>query len=110
MVDVFPVFEEIDSPILSFGYLPTLYDAPANPHHDDGTWTASAFLVRVAARVRTITPLAGIRWGYHLQQGRPTPQPAGPLRGIGLCSHAGLLGERFPSWVLDCPLGPQDVA
>jgi hypothetical protein len=38
-VDRFPLGPE-DSPLYTYGYLPTFFDAPANPDHPDGVWQA----------------------------------------------------------------------
>jgi hypothetical protein len=39
-VDLPPILAEAGSPLAAFGYLPTLFDAPANPDHPDGEWSA----------------------------------------------------------------------
>ena len=42
-VDVLPYFAGA-APFSSYGHLPTFFDAPANPDHPDGVWTATTFL------------------------------------------------------------------
>ena len=72
-----------DLPLSTFGYLPSFADAPANPHHPDGSWRAFAFLIAVPdlVRVREVFPVAGFGWGYRLRGTRPVelfaPTPAG---------------------------------
>jgi hypothetical protein len=39
-VDLPPVLAAADWPLAGFGYLPTFFDAPANPDHPDGEWVA----------------------------------------------------------------------
>ena len=54
-VDLPPVLATTDSPLACFGYLPTFFDAPANPDHPDGEWVAETFLVAlpdIARRAR----------------------------------------------------------
>jgi hypothetical protein len=72
VVDRFPLGPE-DSPLYTYGYMPTFFDAPANPDHADGTWRADTWLVAIPDIIRTrrLGPLAGFRWGYRLRAKRP---------------------------------------
>jgi len=98
-VDVFPVFSDLDSPLAVFGALPRWYDAPANPHHPDGTWTAESLLVAIpdVTRSRILTPVAGLRWGYELTGGKPVPLPleAAP---DAYQQRRPYLTQRYPRW------------
>ncbi|GAA1244822.1 hypothetical protein JOF42_003487 [Microbacterium phyllosphaerae] len=59
-------------PFSSFGFLPTLFDAPANPNAPDLQWRADSYLVRFSVHEpRVITPIAGFQWGYDLCEGKP---------------------------------------
>ena len=51
-VDRFPLGPE-DSPLYAYGYLPTFFDAPANPDHPDGIWQADTWLVAIPDLVRS---------------------------------------------------------
>ena len=109
-VDVFPVFADLDSPLAAFGALPRWYDAPANPHHPDGTWTAETFLLAIpdVARSGTLTPLAGMRWGYQLTAGKPVPLPleAAP---DAYQQRQAYLTRRYPRWTFQ-PTTPGSAA
>jgi hypothetical protein len=98
-VDLAPNLDHTD-PFYTYGYLPTFFDAPANPDHPDGTWQADTFLVVVpdVIRSRTVTPLAGFSWGYRLRGGHPslldvTPTPTTPWP-----THRPLLTTTHPTW------------
>lgn len=99
-VDLPPVLAGADSPLAGFGYLPTLFDAPANPDHPDGDWTAETFLVALPdiARTRCLAALAGFRWGYRLAAGNPAPLP---ISGIGpdrWQAWRPMLEEKYQTW------------
>lgn len=96
-----PQFLEGDGlPMLAFGYLPSFYDAPANPHHPDGSWQASTFLVAIPdlARSRVLEPVAGFGWGYQLAGGKPTPLPLAALGDDAWNEARRLLTDAFPFW------------
>jgi hypothetical protein len=99
-VDLPPVLATADSPLASFGYLPTFFDAPANPDHPDGDWIAETFLVAVPdiARTRRLTAVTGFRWGYRLAAGRSTSLPAEPVGPPRWEAHQRMLASAYPSW------------
>ncbi|MFF0270200.1 hypothetical protein [Kribbella sp. NPDC004536] len=71
-VDLLPNLDATD-PFYVYGYLPTFFDAPANPDHADGVWRAETFLVVVpdVIRSRVVELVAGFSWGYELRDGLP---------------------------------------
>jgi len=75
-VDRFPLGPD-DSPLYAYGYLPTFFDAPANPDHPDGVWQADTWLIAIpdVIRSRRVSPVTGFRWGYRLESGRPSLRP-----------------------------------
>ncbi len=98
-VDRFPLGPD-DSPLYAYGYVPTFFDAPANPEHQDGVWQADTWLVAVpdVIRSRRLAPLAGFRWGYRLRGRRPALLP---LESVGKNEWRGLLPrlrEQAPRW------------
>ena len=97
-VDTTPALADIDFPLAAYGYLPTWYDAPANPDHPDGTWTAETFLVVVPVRERVVSMITGFRWGYRLRSGRPSLLPVEPIEPSAWTAHLGLLATRYPIW------------
>jgi hypothetical protein len=99
-VDLPPVLATADSPLTCFGYLPTFFDAPANPDHPDGEWVAETFLAAVPdiARTRRLAAVTGFRWGYRLAAGRPAPLPVAPIRPERWDAHRPMLARAYPSW------------
>lgn len=99
-VDLPPILAECGSPLAVFGYLPTMFDAPANPDHPDGDWVAETFLVAVPdiARTRCQTALTGFGWGYRLASGRPVPLPVSGISPDRWQANQPVLGAKFPDW------------
>lgn len=99
-MDMPPVLDGADTPLAEFGYLPTLFDAPANPDHPDGDWVAESFLVAVPdiARTRRLAALVGFTWGYRLRGGQPTPLPVSALRPDRWQDRRRFLTEAYPAW------------
>lgn len=71
LLDRSPQLSESNSPYYSWGYLPTLFDAPAMlmPDHSKKPrihWTADSFLVASPDGVlsKVVVPLASFSWGY----------------------------------------------
>jgi hypothetical protein len=99
-LDLPPVLAAADSPLACFGYLPTFFDAPANPDHPDGDWVAETFLAALPdiARTRRVAAVTGFRWGYRLAAGRPAPLPVAPIGPQRWDAHRPMLAETYPSW------------
>lgn len=99
-IDLPPFARGLDNPMAEFGHLPTLFDAPANPDHANGDWVAESFLVAFPdiARTRRLTALTGFRWGYRLNEGRPTPLPIEPVGPERWEAHRTTLTAQHPSW------------
>ncbi len=89
-----------DSPLMTFGYLPTLFDAPANPEHPVGDWTAEAFLVALPDAVvsKAINPVAGFRWGYRKSANGIEPYQPRALNYAAWEAYIGRLSTCFPEW------------
>ncbi|HZX04973.1 hypothetical protein [Kribbella sp.] len=98
-VDLMPNLDGTD-PFYTYGYLPTFFDAPANPDHSDGVWRADTFLVAVpdVIRSRRVVPVAGFTWGYELVGGRPVVLGVEELAVGEWAGHRELLGSRHPAW------------
>ena len=99
-VDLPPVLAAAGSPLAGFGYLPTFFDAPANPDHPDGEWVAETFLVALAdiARTRCLAAITGFRWGYRLTAGSPVPLPVAPIAAQRWEAHRPMLANAYPNW------------
>jgi hypothetical protein len=99
-IDASPLFGA-ESPLYTFGYLPTFSDCPANPSHPDGDWAAHTFLVAVpdVARSRALAPVAAFWWGYRLTSGRPGTLFEPTVLSLQLWeTHRSLLESHYPSW------------
>jgi hypothetical protein len=98
-VDLAPNLDHTD-PFYTYGYLPTFFDAPANPDHPDGTWRADTFLVVVPDVIhsRTVESIAGFTWGYRLESGRPTLLDVTPGSATGWSGHNAVLTKSHPTW------------
>jgi len=68
LVDRLPAFLDRDIPFLTMGYAPTFFDAPAYNSLPVVDWRADLFLctLPLLSRREAIHPLAGFRWGYHI--------------------------------------------
>lgn len=99
-IDLPPVLAGTGAPFVVFGYQPTLFDAPANPHHPDGVWLAYSFLVAVPDLVisRTVEAVAGFKWGYQLADGRPSSLPVEATSRSAWRAHIPMLQDSFPDW------------
>jgi hypothetical protein len=99
-VDLPPFLLGGEMPMMYFGYLPTMFDAPANPQHPDGEWSAFTFLTAIPdlVRSRSLHALTGFRWGYRLAHGRPTPLPVRPVGPDDWQVRRPLLTRTFPTW------------
>jgi hypothetical protein len=99
-VDLPPFLLGSEMPTMYFGYLPTMFDAPANPHHPNGDWSAFTFLTAIPDLVisRSVRALTGFHWGYRLASSRPTPMPVQPIGPDDWQSRRTLLAHTFPTW------------
>ena len=91
----------VDSPLYTFGYRPTFFDAPANPDHPNGRWNAYAFLVAVpdVVRSKVLQPINGFHWGYRLLGGEPVELFEPTPLSVGMWDALReLLATSFPSW------------
>ncbi|MET7281701.1 hypothetical protein ABZS29_25930 [Kribbella sp. NPDC005582] len=98
-VDLVPNLSGVD-PFSSYGYLPTFFNAPANPGHPDGQWRADTFLAVVpdVVRSRVVEPVAAFSWGYELYSGRPELLDVTPLAARDWAGHRSLLEAGHPTW------------
>ncbi|MFF1817562.1 hypothetical protein ACFVWG_09710 [Kribbella sp. NPDC058245] len=98
-IDLVPNLSGID-PFYSYGYLPTFFDAPANPDHPDGTWRADTFLTVVPDVIRSqvVEPIAAFSWGYELRSGRPDLLDVTTLAARDWAGHRALLETGHPTW------------
>lgn len=99
-VDLPPLLAGGWGPMCAYGFLPTMFDAPVNPHHPDGLWTAHTFLTEVpdVVRSRALRALTGFQWGYRLRAGRPLALPLQSLSPSAWEAASAVLDHDFPDW------------
>ena len=86
-------------PFSSFGFLPTLFDAPANPNAPDLQWRAHSYLVRFSVHEpRVITPIAAFQWGYDISEGEPSIVHATPLPRQDMLRWKSSMRESLGGW------------
>ena len=98
LVDTLPLLAD-GGPLYAYGYLPTFFDAPANPGDPDGVWHADTFLVIVpdVIHTRVLEPVAAFTWGYRLVGGYADPlDPA--RRSADWSDHRAVLTTAYPDW------------
>ena len=109
-VDVLPCLAPSDSPMCFVGYLPTFFDAPANPHHPDGRWLAETFLTQFDPRLPRVRAVAAVAWGYDLLGGHPRPLAPERLPLKAWNRRRSFLTQEYPRWtfaeVIDDGSGP----
>jgi hypothetical protein len=77
LVDRAPSLLDRDIPFLSWGYAPSLFDAPAFNSLPEVVWRATAFLctMPILSRREPVVPLVGVRWGYDIPEAGHAPEP-----------------------------------
>ena len=97
--DVAPQALDANTPYLSFGIEPTLFDAPFSDA-PDLTWRARAFLTFSPDCVisRVVEPLCGFTWGFDLDNGTVTPRELTPATTGDWEAARRVLRLRLPTW------------
>jgi hypothetical protein len=100
-VDTYPAMWASDSPFVTFGHRPGIFDAPGpNPPRTDEMWSAETFLAVCGdvARQRTVQALLGFRWGYRLASGRATSEPLETASESDWRRCVAILKAHYPNW------------
>ncbi len=97
--DVAPQTRGANTPYLSFGTEPRLFDAPAFTEKDVD-WNARAFLTYTPDLLMTpvVEPLCGVFWGYEIDDGAVTPKPLRAATIDDWTRACELLRPRLPAW------------
>jgi hypothetical protein len=104
--DKYPSFQDIDFPFCSFGFLPSIYDAPAtwNPNkRKNSTWTADTFLTTFPILSREnekIQWICGFKWGYYFDNDPTLPKliPLSVTDGDSWNKKLPFLKEQTKTW------------
>jgi hypothetical protein len=97
--DVAPQLMGADTPYMSFGVLPSLFDAPSITS-TRVTWDASSFLVYTpdAVMTRVVHAICGFTWGYRVEDGSiELVSPTKADEADWTVCMAGLT-EHYPRW------------
>ena len=102
LIDRPPSLLDRDLPFLSFGYAPTVFDAPAFNSLPEVGWHARLFLCTppMLSRKETIRPLFGVAWGYRIdaEGRRPTPYPLASATHADWSETRRALTAGHPEW------------
>jgi hypothetical protein len=99
-VDGPPHLRGLGIPFVSFGYCPTLFDAPASTESDI-RFVADSFLTASpdALISRRSEACAGVRWGYSTEKGQtPELRPITQLNEKDWAQALPILEATFPDW------------
>lgn len=97
--DVPPQLIETDSPYMSFGVRPTMFDAPSITDREV-TWGAETFLVHTpdALMTRVIHAVCGFKWGYLVHGGEVRLDPLIVAAETDWQRNLADLQGRYPTW------------
>jgi hypothetical protein len=100
--DPFPMVRDRGIPFVTFGYLPTFYDAPFWPERPAIHWQADVFLAPIVREPTDehIRPVLGFRWGFRIGNAGTEPELI-PLEVLGAdawLNHLPHLRSWFPDW------------
>ncbi len=107
MVDVAPQLIGTGFPYLSFGFKPTMFDAPSTTHREV-QWVARTFLTASPDRLmtRVLAPVVGFRWGYTIRSGDVAVDALVAASGEDWLLARGELANRFSDWQISEALDP----
>jgi len=102
LLDKFGAFEGPDTPYSAFGFLPTLFDAPALDALPGSTirWRADAFLTvcPTITATRDVVYVAAFRWGFTVTDQQPEVDTPEPLSVDDWNCARPFLTEQCPNW------------
>jgi hypothetical protein len=102
LLDLPPMFGEMDLPFMSFAPNPGLFDAPSMVHqHGRLRWVAHSFLCSCPGLVMkpVVSAILGFSWGYELRgDAKPHLVVPGVLAPKDWNTHLPFLRERCPGW------------
>ncbi len=97
--DVAPQSRDANTPYMTFGINPVLFDAPAFTEKNVD-WTARSFLTSTPDCLMTpvVEPLCGFSWGYVITDGTVTPKELAPSSPDDWIQARRMLRVRLPTW------------
>jgi hypothetical protein len=115
-MDLIPISETLNSPLIYFGTEPKLFDAPFRIHREDIDWTAWSFLTYIpdCLMTKVVHPILVFEWGFRIEGGKVTVKT---LKMVDVQEawevQRDLMEERFPGWsfgVVDREVVVNDVS
>lgn len=106
-MDLIPISETLNFPLIYFGTEPRLFDAPFRLHREDMDWTAWSFLTYIpdCLMTKVVHPILGFEWGFRIEGGEVTIKA---LKMVDVQEawevQRDLMEKRFPGWTF----GPVD--
>jgi hypothetical protein len=100
-MDLIPISEALNSPLIYFGPEPRLFDAPFRINREDMDWTAWSFLTYLPDCLMTqkVHPILVFEWGFRIEGGEVTTKM---LKMVDVREawegQRELMEERFPGW------------
>ncbi|KAJ9652657.1 hypothetical protein H2198_008092 [Neophaeococcomyces mojaviensis] len=103
VMDLYPMFEDLNSPFMSWGAEPTLVDAPGRQGVEHYDWTARSFLCYTpdAAMTKRVLPIMGFEWGFWIENYKPYVKCLQKLDVSCWDSHLELFRDRFVGWTFE---------
>lgn len=99
-MDLYPQFQDVNSPFAVWGAEPTFVDAPGQVEKKNYDWTARAFLCYSpdAAMTKTVVPILAFEWGYWVKDTKPFVKELCRLDVETWNEHLGLFRGQFQGW------------
>ncbi|MDN5896269.1 MAG: hypothetical protein L0H93_19890 [Nocardioides sp.] len=99
-LDPLALHDEVNTPYAFFGMTPTLFDAPFRDTDQDLSWQARSYLCVTpdAVLTRAAIPLLAFSWGFQIEAGSVTLEPAAHLDIGHWTELLAVLEDAHPAW------------
>lgn len=103
VMDNYPMFEDLNSPLIYWGSEPTLVDAPNRSNVERYDWVARSFLCYTpdVGMTKRVVPILAFEWGFWIEDYKPYVKELRQLEILSWNDHLEMLRGRFPKWTFD---------
>lgn len=104
VMDLYPPFQDVNSPYTFWGAEPTLVDAPSRPATlENYDWTARSFLTYSpdAAMTKRVVPILAFEWGFWIEDYKVYVKKLRQLEVSSWNEHLELFRGKFDGWTFD---------
>lgn len=103
VMDLYPPFQDVNSPFIFWGSEPTLVDAPGRQHLKNYDWTARSFLCYSpdACTTKDVVPIVAFEWGFWIADSMPYVKRLKQLDVSAWNEHLELFRGSFKGWRFD---------